>query len=279
MTTVQMSADGATPQPIDRRGVEQYLDGRHAVVTGGSRGIGLAIARALIRHGARVTIMGRSPDTLEAQATELARTFRTDVNAVSCDVTSASAVTDAFDVAVTRFGAVSVLVNNAGVANSMAFGDTSLAAWEQTLAVNLTGPFLCTQQVLPAMLDAGAGRIVNIASTAALKGYMRTAAYCASKHGVLGLTRALAVETAKHGITVNAVCPGYTDTDIVSSATQNLVTALGKTDAEARAMLSRPIPRGVLTLPDEVASAVVWLCSPLAAAVTGIALPVAGGEV
>lgn len=277
--TMRADADMAGAETFPMGSVERYLDDQHAIVTGASRGIGLAIAEALARRGARVTIMGRTHTALDRHAGALRERYGVRVEAVPCDVTDAASVHSAFTTAAARLGAASVLVNNAGVAESAAFAETTPAVWDRIMAVNLTGPFLCTRAVLPAMLDAGAGRIVNIASTAALKGYSRTAAYCASKHGVLGMTRALAVETAKRGITVNAVCPGYTDTDIVSSATQNLVQALGKTEAEARAMLTRPIPRGVLTRPEEVAAAVVWLCSPLAAAVTGIALPVAGGEV
>jgi NAD(P)-dependent dehydrogenase (short-subunit alcohol dehydrogenase family) len=134
-------------------------------------------------------------------------------------------------------------------------------------------------QVLPEMLAAGRGRVVNVASTAGLRGYKTMTAYCAAKHGVIGFTRALAQETARQGVTVNAVCPGYTDTDLTDTAVANLVRALGKSPEEARAMLVRIIPRGVMTTPGEVASAVAWLCAPESAAVTGVALPVAGGEV
>ena len=148
------------------------------------------------------------------------------------------------------------------------------------LAVNLTGTFLCTRQVIPAMLAAGGGRVVNLASVAGLRGYKTMAAYCAAKHGVVGLTRALALETAKHGVTVNAVCPGYTaDTSMVDSAVHNVAEGLGKTPAEARAMLERLNPRGTLIAPREVANAVGWLLSPDAGAITGQAIVVAGGEV
>ncbi|MGH7717227.1 MAG: SDR family NAD(P)-dependent oxidoreductase, partial [Gemmatimonadaceae bacterium] len=178
-----------------------------------------------------------------------------------------------------RFGDPYVLVNNAGQAASAPFVSTTRDVWDRLLAVNLTAHFLFIRQVLPAMLAAKEGRIINIASTAALKGYSRTAAYCASKHGVLGLTRSLAVETVKHGITVNAVCPGYTDTDMAQGAVDNLVAARGTPAEEARRMVAGVIPRGTLITPEEVANAVAWLCSPAATAITGQAIVVAAGEV
>ncbi|HEX5581133.1 MAG TPA: SDR family NAD(P)-dependent oxidoreductase [Gemmatimonadaceae bacterium] len=258
---------------------ERWLHGRHAVVTGGGRGIGLAIAAVLARHGADLTIMGRTPSTLDESADELRRAHGVRVTAVPCDVTDTESVRAAFACATGELGDVHVLVNNAGGAASALFGDTTRETWDHMLALNLTGSWLCTQQVMPAMPRARWGRVVNIASTAGLRGYKATTAYCAAKHGVVGLTRALALETARHGVTINAVCPGYTETDMHEQAVANLVAALGRTEEEARAMLLRTIPRGSLTAPSEVASAVAWLSSPGAAAVTGIALPVAGGEV
>jgi NAD(P)-dependent dehydrogenase (short-subunit alcohol dehydrogenase family) len=147
------------------------------------------------------------------------------------------------------------------------------------LAVNLTGAYLCTREVLPAMLAAAEGRVVNVASTAGLRGYGRMAAYCAAKHGLIGLTRALAAETAKRGVTVNAVCPSYTDTDMAKQAVDNLVAARGITPQEALKMLTRANPLGRLVQPEEVASAVGWLCSPGASAMSGQSIAVAGGEV
>jgi len=258
---------------------ERYLEGRHAVVTGGSRGIGAAVAAALARRGAHVTIMARDGDALAARAAELRRDHGARVTALPCDVGDETGVAAAFARAREEGGAVHVLVNNAGAAESAPFAATSRALWDRMLAVNLTGTYVCTAQVLPAMLQARSGRIVNVASTAGLRGYKTMTAYCAAKHGVVGLTRALALETARHGVTVNAVCPGYTDTELTDGAVRNLVGALGTTPEEARAMLVRTIPRGTLITPGEVATAVSWLCSPEAAAVTGVALPVAGGEV
>ncbi|HET9012423.1 MAG TPA: SDR family NAD(P)-dependent oxidoreductase [Gemmatimonadaceae bacterium] len=257
---------------------ERYLEQVHAVVTGGSRGIGAAIAEALLRRGASVTIMARDVAALDARVMALRHSGAT-VAGVECDVANEQSVDDAFARAVDVLGAPGILVNGAGVAESAPFGQTTRASWHRTIGVNLTGTFLCTAAVMPAMLGAGWGRVVNIASTAGLRGYKTMTAYSASKHGVVGFTRALALETARHGVTVNAVCPGYTDTDMSDRAIANLVASLGKSPDEARAMLLKSIPRGQLTTPAEVAGAVAWLCSPAAAAVTGIAMPVAGGEI
>lgn len=258
---------------------EQYLEGKHAIVTGGSRGIGAAVARELVSRGAKVTIMGRSAQTLERQAQEMRGEQGVTVAVEECDVSDGFSVTGAFSRAIANLGPAYILVNNAGTARSKAFTQLSREIWDEIISVNLTGTYLCTSEVLPSMIEAKAGRIVNIASTAGLRGYRTMSAYCASKHGVIGLTRAIALETAKHGVTVNAVCPSYTDTDLTDRAVNNISTNLGKTPDEALGMLTGVIPRGTLITPEEVASAVGWLCSPGASAVTGIALPVAGGEV
>jgi len=254
------------------------LAGRHAVVTGASRGIGAAVAEALARDGAAVTLMGRDLRALGARASALAARHAVRALPVACDVADAGAVARAFDEARAALGEVQVLVANAGESASATLEATDGALWDRMLAVNLTGAFLCTQQVLPAMRAARDGRVVFVSSTSALKGYPRTAAYAASKAGLLGLARALAAEVARDGVTVNAVCPGYTDTDMARSAVDALVRA-GRTPEEARLALERLNPRRALVRPEEVAATVAWLCAPAASAITGQAVAVAAGEV
>ncbi len=176
-------------------------------------------------------------------------------------------------------GPITLLVNNAGQAESAPFAKTSLELWQRMLAVNLTGSFLCAQAALPDMLQAGWGRIVNIASTAGLKGYAYVAAYSAAKHGVIGLTRSLALEVAKKGITVNAVCPGYTDTDILRDSIANVVAKTGRSADDARAEFAAGNPQGRIVQPHEVADAVRWLCGDGASSITGQSISVSGGEV
>lgn len=251
------------------------LQGRHVLVTGAGRGIGAAIARTLAGEGADLTLLGRNQATLDALAASLGGR----AHGVVADITDAAQVAAAFAAARERFGPVAILVNNAGQAESAPFGRTSQALWDRMLAVNLTGTFLCAQAALPDMLALGWGRIVNIASTAGQRGYAYVTAYAAAKHGVVGLTRSLALEVARKGITVNAVCPGYTETDILRESIDNVVAKTGRSADEARASFAAVNPQGRILQPEEVADAVRWLCGAGAAAITGQCISVSGGEV
>jgi len=252
------------------------LAGRHALVTGAARGIGLACVQALLARGASVTLLGRDTAALQAAADGLDAADRTAV--AGADVADAAAVQAAFAQAARRFGPVHILVNNAGQAVSERFDRTSAALWQSMLDVNLSGTFHCMQAALPGMLAEGWGRIINVASTAGLAGYAYVGAYCAAKHGVVGLTRAVALETARKGVTVNAVCPGYTDTDIVRDAVANITRKTGMSEADARTQLACRNPQGRLVDPAEVAETVAWLALPAAAAINGQALAIDGGE-
>jgi NAD(P)-dependent dehydrogenase (short-subunit alcohol dehydrogenase family) len=250
----------------------------HAAVTGAGSGIGAASAVALARAGARVTLLGRRRERLEAQAHAISDQHGS-AGIDILDVTDAAAVPGAFEAAAKRFGSVEILINNAGDAESAPFGKTTLELFERMLRVNLTGAFLCAQAVLPAMLRAKRGRIVNIASTAGVKGYAYVAAYCAAKHGLVGLTRSLALETAKAGVTVNAVCPGYTDTELLDHAISAIAAKSGRSRQDARMELAASNPMARLVTPEEVAATVAYLCLPSSSAITGQAIVVAGGEV
>ena len=253
------------------------LEGRHVFITGAAQGIGAAIAETLAAQGAVLTLAGRRQPVLDALALRLQAITRCAV--VTMDVSDAEAVAQGFAQARAALGPVAMLVNNAGQAESAPFGKTSQALWQRMLDVNLTGTFLCTQAALPDMLAACAGRIVNIASTAGQRGYAYVAAYVAAKHGVIGLTRALALELAQKGITVNAVCPGYTETEILRQSIANVIAKTGRSEDEARAEFAQSNPQRRMVQPQEVADAVQWLCSDAAASITGQSISVSGGEV
>jgi 3-hydroxybutyrate dehydrogenase len=256
------------------------LSGKHALVTGGAQGIGASIARALLAQGASVTIAGRTAASLHAAVLTLQAEVQTGarLNSVVIDVSNAASVERGISAAAAS-GGIDILINNAGQAEAAPFLKTDAELWQRMLDVNLTGSFHCTQAVLPSMLQAGWGRIVNVVSTAGLTGYAYVTAYCAAKHGVIGLTRALALELATKGITVNAVCPGYTETDLLQQAVQNIVAKTGRSEQQARAELAAGNPQRRLVQPDEVANAVLWLCLPQSAAMNGQAIAVAGGEI
>ena len=251
------------------------LAGQHALVTGGGRGIGAAIARCLGEAGARVTLLGRKADELAATAASLKPKAAT----VVADVTDPAQVERAFADARRETGEISILVNNAGRPASRALAKSDADFWREVVDVNLNGVYHCTRAAIPAMLAAKRGRIINISSTAGLRGYAYCTAYRAAKHGVIGLTRALALEVAKTAITVNAVCPGYTDTGVVRDAIRNISEKTARSEADARETLVSFNPQQRLIAPEEVANAVLWLCLPGSGSVTGQSLAVAGGEV
>ena len=255
----------------------QLLSGKHALVTGGSRGIGAAVTEMLLAQGARVTSVNRTSTAMPNRA--MAGESHDALYHVTADISDPESVQKAFESARGRFGEIAILVNNAGQAASAPFLKTDAALWRRMMAVNLDGTFHCTQAALPGMLAAAWGRIVNIASTAGLIGYGYVTAYCAAKHGVVGLTRSLALEVATKGVTVNAVCPGYTDTDIVKEAVANIVAKTGRTPEQAQAKLASRNPQKRLVRAEEVANAVAWLCLPGSEAITGQAIAVAGGEI
>lgn len=248
----------------------QSLDDRHALVTGGATGIGLAVTKILASAGARVTIASRNVERVTAAAAEL-----NGVTGRSLDVTDPESIDAVFDAA----GPVDILVNNAGIALAAPFDKTTPEQWSNVMAVNLTGVYLCTQAALKSMRERDSGRIINIASTAGLKGYAYISAYAASKHGVVGMTRSLALELAATGITANCICPGFVDTDIVAEAVANITSKTGRSEKEALAELVKHNPQKRLITPAEVADAVLWLCQNTSCSITGQAIVVAGGEI
>ena len=249
------------------------LAGQHAVITGGGTGIGAAIASMLSASGAMVTVMGRRMGPLEKVAAGLHNGA-----AIAIDVTNEASVSAAMETARAR-APVTILVNNAGAAETAPLAKTSTDLWNRMIALNLTGTFLCSRALLPDIIAAPHGRIISIASTSGLKGYAYTGAYAASKHGVIGLTRTLALELAKTGATANAICPGFADTDLVQRSLDVIEAKTGLSRLEALQQLVKDNPQKRLIQPDEVAACALWLCDPLSASVNGQSIAVAGGEV
>ena len=254
------------------------LEGRRALVTGGSRGIGFAIAKSLLARNVDVVLLGRQSDRLDQARESLVGGSSPCVETVAVDVTQRDSLSDALGGVLDKRG-VDILVNNAGGTTGVPFHKLDEEGWDDALALNLSSAFLCTKAILPSMRSTGWGRIVNIASTAGQKGYAYVSAYCAAKHGLIGFTRALALELAKTEITVNAVCPGFADTDMTRTSVENIAAKTGMAAEAARKELAALNPQGRLVQPDEVAEAVVYLCQPSSSSMTGQAISVSGGEV
>lgn len=255
----------------------KQLRNRTAIVTGASRGLGPYIGRALAAEGVNLVLAARSAGDLERVAEEM-RALGVRAIAVPGDVTVAEDRQRLVEAAIAEFGRIDILVNNAGIAPSAPFLKSDAKLWREVLDVDLMGAVYATRAALPGMLAGGWGRVVNVASTAGLTGMPYVTAYCAAKHALVGFTRALAMETARKGITVNAVCPGYSDTDIVGDALANIVAKTGRTRDEALSNLVAHNPQGRLIQPEEVGETIGWLCSEAAASVTGQSIVIAGGE-
>ncbi|MHA7879866.1 MAG: SDR family NAD(P)-dependent oxidoreductase [Saccharospirillum sp.] len=245
----------------------QPIHGQQVVITGGGSGIGAALAQAFAEAGARVRIGGRRLDSLQSIAS-----LHANIEAKACDVTRADQVDALFE----GLDRVDVVIANAGSALTAPVKRLSLTDWQQMLDVNLTGVFLTLQAGLDRCTEGG--RLMAVASTAGLKGYPYVSAYCAAKHGVVGFVKALALETARQGITVNALCPGFTETPLLEDSVTTIIDKTGMSEAEARANLSAHNPQGQLIQTDDVVSAALWLASPGARAITGQAIAIAGGE-
>ena len=259
--------------------VSKPLKGQHALITGGSRGIGAAISNALAALGANISLLARDNKTLKIQSDHLESEFGVKVFSASTDITNEKEIESSFKKSVNTNGAIDILINNAGIGKSMPFHKMNLEFWKTTLDLNLTGTFLCTKQVYDTMRERGYGRIINISSTVGLRGYPYIAAYTASKHAVIGLTRTLALEAVKKGITVNAICPGYTETDLVSEAIDSIAKTSGRDKINIKTELENMSPMGRLVTPEEVAESAAWLCLPSSASITGQAIVIAGGSV
>jgi len=252
--------------------MEALLAGKRALVTGGGRGIGAAIAHALAEAGAHVVVAGRSVPELDAVARAIGGT------AVRLDLLDRAA-TDAALATIIAGGRIDVLVNNAGIAESAALDRTDDAMWDRIMELDATAPFRVTRALVPAMITAGWGRVINVASNAGVSGYGYTAAYCAAKHAMVGMTRALAIDLARTGVTINALCPGWVATSMVDEAVARIAAKTGRSLDDARASLANMSPQRRLIEPAEVAHAALMLCAHAARGIHGQALVIDGGAV
>lgn len=246
--------------------------GKHALVTGGGTGVGKAIALALANAGVEVTICGRRQDALDAVAAGNTR-----IHGITADVTDEASMNALYEKAEAARGPIDIVIANAGIASSAPAHKTTLADWQRMIDVNLTGAFLTVKPALAGMAQRKSGRIVFVASVAGLRGAAYVAPYVASKHGVIGLMRALAAEFATSGLTVNAVCPGFVESDMLDESIQRIVQKTGRSAEEARANLASNNPQGRIIQPQEVADAVLYLCGESAISVNGHALAISGG--
>jgi 3-hydroxybutyrate dehydrogenase len=251
------------------------LNNKIALITGGGRGIGRAIALAFAREGIRIAVAARSADQVNQVANEIGN----GAIALVCDVADPQNVARMFSDLRERLGDADILVNNAGIAESATITNTTDELWQRHLAINLSGTFYCTRAALPAMLQKGWGRIINVASVAGKTGAPYIAAYSASKHGVMGLTRSVALEVAASGITVNAICPGYVDTDMVSRGIERITTRTGRTAEEALDTLKKMSPQNRLATPEEVAAIALLLASDEGRGINGQGINIDGGSV
>jgi len=256
------------------------LENRVALITGGGRGIGRAIALAFAREGAQVAVAARTPEQVEHVASEIADQFSTKALPVVCDVSDVESIGKMFASVAERFGrGPDILVNNAGIAESAPLTKTDDELWQRHLAINLSGTFYCTRAALPQMIERGWGRIINIASIAGKTGAPYIAAYSASKHGVLGLTRSAALEVAAKGITVNAICPGYVDTDMTTRGIANITRKTGLSADQAMESIKKMSPQNRIIEPEEVAALALLLATEEGRGINGQAINVDGGSV